>query len=381
MDASVRALVLHGPKDLRIVTRSLPHPAATELQIAIRSTGLCGSDLHYYNHGRNGDIIVKEPLALGHESAGEVVAVGKETVGFEIGDKVALEVGLPCEECEPCINGRYNLCKSMRFRSSAKIFPHFQGTLQERINHPAKWCYKLPGSMSYDEGALLEPLGVATHAARRAQIPMKATVLVFGAGAVGLLCAYMAKEAGASSVIIADVDEGRVDFATKNGFADHGYVVSSKRGQSIEEKLAIAKETASSISQTAATTGKPIAEVDVVFECTGVESCVQAAIYITKPGGRVMLVGMGTPIQTLPLSAAALREVDLCGVFRYVNTYGPGIELLSKRGSETPDPGTLITHRFHGLQNAQNAFEMAARTVDEEGKLVLKVVIEMDSKT
>ncbi|MCJ1288542.1 hypothetical protein MMC34_000070 [Xylographa carneopallida] len=269
----------------------------------------------------------------------------------------------------------------MRFRSSAKIFPHFQGTLQERINHPAKWCYKLPGSMSYDEGAILEPLGVATHAARRAQIPSKASVLVFGAGAVGLLCAFMAKESCASTVIIADIDQGRVDFATKNRFANHGYVVPSKRGQSIEEKLAIAKETASNISQTEITMGNPVAEVDVVFECTGVESCVQAAIYITKPGGRVMLVGMGNPIQTLPLSAAALREVDLCGVFRYANTYGSGIELLSQRKSGTPNPKTLITHRFYGLQNAQKAFEMAAKTVDEEGKLVLKVVIEMDGKT
>ncbi|MCJ1399188.1 hypothetical protein MMC11_002390 [Xylographa trunciseda] len=381
MDTSVQALVLHGPKDLRIETRSLAAPASTELQIAIRSTGLCGSDLHYYNHGRNGDIIVKEPLALGHESAGEVVAVGDKVEGFAVGDKVALEVGLPCEECESCTNGRYNLCKSMRFRSSAKIFPHFQGTLQERINHPAKWCYKLPKSMSYDEGALLEPLGVATHAARRAQIPNKATVLVFGAGAVGLLCAYMAKQADASIVIMADIDQGRVAFATKNGFADHGYAVPLKRGQSIEEKLAIAKETASDIAHTEIAPGKPVAEVDVVFECTGVESCVQAAIYATKPGGRVMLVGMGTPIQTLPLSAAALREVDLCGVFRYANTYSSGIELLSKNGSETPNPRTLVTHRFHGLQNAQDAFEMAARTADEEGKLVLKVVIEMDGKT
>ena len=355
----------------------MPPPAVKELQIAIRSTGLCGSDLHYYNHGRNGDIVVKEPLVLGHESAGTVVAVGHEVENFAVGDKVALEVGLPCEECESCKNGRYNLCKNMRFRSSAKIFPHFQGTLQERINHPAKWCYKLPESMSFDEGAILEPLGVAVHATRRAQISKTATVLVFGGGAVGLLCAYMAMEAGASRVIIADIDAGRVEFSVTNGFADHGYVVPLKRGQSIEEKLEIAKETASHITQTKLATGKTVEEVDVVFECTGVESCVQAGIYATKPGGRVMLVGMGTPVQTLPLSAAALREVDLCGVFRYVNTYGSGIELLSTKESELPNPVSLITHRFHGLQHAREAFEMAARTMDGDGNLVLKVVIEM----
>lgn len=106
------------------------------------STGLCGSDLHYYNHGRNGDIIIKEPISLGHESAGVVVAIGSDVSGFQVGDKVALEVGIPCGECQRCSEGRYNICKEMRFRSSAKSFPHFQGTLQDSINHPAAKCHK-----------------------------------------------------------------------------------------------------------------------------------------------------------------------------------------------------------------------------------------------
>lgn len=321
--------------------------------------------------------MLREPLALGHESAGEVVVVGTNVENFEVGDKVALEVGLPCEQCVLCKSGRYNLCKRMRFRSSAKIFPHFQGTLQERINHPAKWCYKLSDTMSFDEGAILEPLGVAIHASRRAQIPPTASVLVFGAGTVGLLCAYIAKMGGASTIVIADINKGRVDFAAQNGFGNRGYVVPMKRGQGIESKLEIAKETASSLTQFQTSMGRTLGEVDVVFECTGVESCVQAAIYATKPGGRVMLVGMGTPIQTLPISAAALREIDLCGVFRYANTYSEGITLLSNKLPGMTDPAALITHRFHGLENAQKAFEMAARTTDEDGNLVLKVVIEM----
>lgn len=112
------------------------------MQVAVQTTGLCGSDLHYFNHYRNGDIIVQEPLTLGHESAGVVVAIGSQVKDFEVGDKVALEVGLPCMECELCQEGRYNICKKLRFRSSAKSFPHFQGTLQEKINHPANMCYK-----------------------------------------------------------------------------------------------------------------------------------------------------------------------------------------------------------------------------------------------
>ena len=123
--------------------RLLPPPSPAELQISIRNTGLCGSDLHYYSHYRNGDILVREPLSLGHESAGVVSAVGSAvTQGFKVGDRVALEVGLPCGECKRCREGRYNICSGLRFRSSAKAFPHFQGTLQERINHPAEWCHK-----------------------------------------------------------------------------------------------------------------------------------------------------------------------------------------------------------------------------------------------
>jgi len=221
-------------------------------------------------------------MSLGHESAGVVVAVGSEVKTFCVGDKVALEVGLPCQECALCKEGRYNICKKMSFRSSAKAFPHAQGTLQEKINHPAAWCHKLPDSLSLDLGALLEPLGVAIHANRRAGLPPSSTALVFGAGAVGLLVAAMAKISGCSTVVIADIDAGRVEFAVNHGFAHRGFVVPLKRGNSVEENLAIAKELAESIGtvKKAGTGEGAIGEVDAVFECTGVPSCLQAAIYV-----------------------------------------------------------------------------------------------------
>ncbi|KAK8258509.1 sorbitol dehydrogenase-like protein [Phyllosticta capitalensis] len=378
---TVRASVLHAPKDLRLEDRSLPAPGPTELQVAVRATGLCGSDLHYYHHYRNGDILVKEPLSLGHESAGVVVAVGSEATNFRVGDKVALEVGQPCGDCDRCKEGRYNICKGMKFRSSAKAFPHAQGTLQDRINHPAAWCHKLPDSLSLELGALLEPLGVAIHATRRAQLAPLSTVLVFGAGAVGLLVAAMAKISGAT-VVIADIDAGRVDFAVQNGFAHAAYTVPMKRGKDIDESLEIAKETAAAIGQVKKFTGEEVGEVDAVFECTGVPSCLQAGIYATRPGGRVLLIGMGTPIQTLPISAAALREVDLVGVFRYANTYPTGIEVVSRPPSaDYPDFTKLVTHRYTGLDSLPEAFEMAAKTKDAEGKLVLKVVVNVNDGT
>ena len=136
------ASVLYGAKDLRLEQRELEIPQSGELQIEIRATGLCGSDLHYYQHYRNGDIHIQEPLTLGHESSGVVVKVGPHVEDFHVGDRVALEVGVPCGSCARCDEGRYNLCKEMRFRSSGKSMPHFQGTLQQRINHPAKFCHK-----------------------------------------------------------------------------------------------------------------------------------------------------------------------------------------------------------------------------------------------
>lgn len=139
---------------------------------------------------------------------------------------------------------------------------------------------RLPESLSLELGALLEPLGVAIHASRRAQLPPKSTTLVFGAGAVGLLVSAMAKIEGSSTVVIADIDEGRVEFAVKNGFAHKGYTVPMKRGNTVEENLEIAKQTAEAVGRTSRTDGSPVGEVDAVFECTGVPSCLQAAIYV-----------------------------------------------------------------------------------------------------
>ena len=307
-----------------------------------------------------------------------MTAVGAGVPDFRLGDRVALEVGLPCDDCALCRSGRYNICRRMRFRSSAKAFPHFQGTLQERINHPARWCYRLPEGVSLELGALLEPLSVATHAARRARIPAGASVLVFGAGTIGLLCAYAAKQKGAGVVSIADIDEGRVGYALENGFVSSGCVLRGGRpGPSPDEKLEAAKVTAQTVGEKVF--GDKETGFDIIFECTGVEPVLQAAIYAAKPGGRIMLIGMGTPVQTLPISHAALREVDLCGVFRYADTYNEGISLVEK--ARHPDLQRLVTHRLEGLEQAEEAFRMAARTKDEDGNLILKVVLNSPTKS
>ncbi|KAI9812721.1 MAG: hypothetical protein M1827_004477 [Pycnora praestabilis] len=371
----VKASVLHGPRDLRLETRAISEPASTELQIAVRSTGICGSDVSYYKNFRNGDLQAVAPLSLGHESSGVVVSIGDHVSGFQIGDRVALEVGVPCDGCRACQRGRYNLCPKMRFRSSAKSVPHYQGTLQERINHPAKWCHKIPSHVSFDAAALLEPLSVAIHSVRRAAVEQGNTVVVYGAGTVGLLVAAVAKISGASTVLIADVDSGRVQYGLQNGFATKGYIVPRPRlDGDIAENLEAARELALEAIEIAAGDEDDLAGADVTFDCTGKEICVQAGLYTTRPGGRLVMVGMGTPIQTLPLSTAHLREIDILGIFRYANTYPIGIKILSS--GVLPSLDAMVTHRFKGLQAAKEAFELAGKTKDGEGGLVLKVVIE-----
>jgi L-iditol 2-dehydrogenase len=221
----------------------------------------------------------------------------------------------------------------------------------------------------------------------------------------------MARQSGCTTVTITDVDEGRVGYAISKGFATHGYVVprplhssassssiypsgastpSSNDGamtplsiySSVSDRLDGAKAAAADVLAIARADLGELSEdedegVDVAFECTGKEACMQTALYATKPGGKVIMVGMGTPIQTVPMSAAHLREVDILGIFRYANTYPTGIRLLSGKGAmKLPSLDDMVTHRFKGLENAKMAFDLASRTVDDEGKLVLKVVIE-----
>jgi L-iditol 2-dehydrogenase len=265
---------------------------------------------------------------------------------------------------------------------------------------------RLPDHVSYDAAALLEPLSVAIHALNRAGTTPGSTALVIGAGTVGLLTAAMARQSGCTAVTIADIDAGRVEYAVSRGFATQGFVVPksfqasrSTSGTSTPEGVMTpgsvfstasqfdgAKSLASDILAEAGPNDEFVIEededgFDVTFECTGKEVCMHTSLYATKPGGKVVMVGMGTPIQTLPLSVSHLREIDIVGVFRYANTYATGIRMLcsQKKGSlgpTLPSLDDMVTHRFKGLSEAHRAFELASRTSDDNGNLVLKVIIE-----
>lgn len=283
-----RGQYLQKAKTLQTVSTDLTPLPSDEVRIAIRSTTICGSDVHYYTHFCNGSIQVQEPLCLGHEAAGEVVAVGsgasQANPDLKVGDIVALECGVPCGQCDYCSSGRYNICPALRFRSSGSKFPHYQGTLQELVDHPARWVHRLPAELSFETGALLEPLAVAIHAARRAGkdiISPRRTCLIFGAGAIGLLCSVAVRAEGCRDVVMVDIDKGRLDFALEHGFASVVYAVPQRKGQTLEEKLGIARQTSAEIAELRWRDGQAVGRVQTTFECTGVESCVQAGIYVS----------------------------------------------------------------------------------------------------
>ncbi|KLT42399.1 xylitol dehydrogenase, partial [Cutaneotrichosporon oleaginosum] len=367
-----KAAVCHGALDLRVEDRPVREPGEGEVQVAMGVTGLCGSDLHYYLHGANGTFKIRDPLVLGHESCGIVTAVGPNT-SLAVGDRVALEVGISCRTCAYCKEGRYNLCPEMRFCSSAKTHPHLDGTLCEVMVHPAHLCHKLPPRVTMTEAALAEPLSVVLHAYRKAALRPGARVLVIGAGAVGLLAAALVKGCGASTVISVDIEEAKLAFAEEMGWADA--TITLPRGPRVSgaDSLAAAQGTWDTLKSSPAITERGLAAgFDAVFECTGVETCMQLACYAAATGGKVLFVGMGTPNMLLPASATLLREVDLHGVFRYANTYPEALALLGS--GRLGDVGKMVTQRYP-LERASEAFEAVKAGRDAEGKAVIKVVV------
>lgn len=236
-------------------------------------------------------------MCLGHEAAGIITALGPDAPShLQIGTRVAIECGIPCnkDSCARCDEGRYNLCPHMRFCSSAKTAPHLDGTLQTFMNHPYRWLHPLPPRITYEQAALAEPLGVVLHASRRASLAAGSSVLVFGAGAMGLLACALARAQGAAHVVCVDVNQARLEFAVRAGFVDHTLNTaapalttptakpSPPRSSAHKHKLPFQDDMdrTKSIADRILALGDTAGGFDVVFECTGAESCIQAGIYV-----------------------------------------------------------------------------------------------------
>ncbi|XP_022824432.1 sorbitol dehydrogenase-like [Spodoptera litura] len=327
--------LLKKPKDLQLVQTPIPEIADDEVLLRMDCVGICGSDVHYWQSGACGHFVLKEPMIMGHEASGVVAKLGANVKNLKVGDRVAIEPGVPCRYCEFCKTGRYHLCPDMVFCAT----PPVHGNLARYYKHAADFCYKLPDHVTMEEGALLEPLSVGIHACRRAGLTGGHNVLVLGAGPIGLVTMLSAKAMGASKVLITDVLQSRLDFAKKLG-AD-ATILSTKDTSEAD----MVKKIHELLGD----------QPDVSFDASGAQATVRMAMLATKSGGVAVLVGMGAPEQTVPLAGALAREVDIRGIFRYVNEYPIALNMVAS-GKINVKP--LVTHHF-SLEETLQAYEVA----------------------
>ncbi|KAG6844770.1 hypothetical protein H0H87_003888 [Tephrocybe sp. NHM501043] len=326
--------------EIHLVEKPRPVPGPGQVLVHVRATGICGSDVHFWQHGRIGDsMVVSDECGSGHESAGEVVEVGEGVTQWTVGDRVAIEAGVPCSQpaCDACRTGRYNACPEVVFFST----PPFHGTLTRWHLHPAQWLHRLPDDVTFEEGALCEPLAVALAGIERSGLRLGDPVLICGAGPIGLISLLSARAAGAEPIVITDLFQSRLDFAKS--------LVPGVRTVLIE-RSSTSKEQADNIKSAA---GVPIA---TALECTGVESSVHTAVYSMKFGGKVFIIGVGKNEQLFPFMHLSANEIDVSFQYRYCNQYPKAIRLVNG-GLVNLKP--LVTHRF-ALEDAVKAFHVAA---------------------
>ncbi|KAL5020253.1 hypothetical protein ScPMuIL_003145 [Solemya velum] len=352
------AAVVHGPNDLRMEEIAVPVPGEGGKtgvhKCCCRSGrwGSAGSDIKYWRDGRCGRFRLTSPMVIGHEASGTVVGVGPGVLHLKLGDRVAIEPGVPCRKCQYCKSGRYNLCPDIVFCAT----PPGDGNMCRYYIHPADFCFRLPDCVSLDEGALLEPLAVAIHSCRKGDVTSGDSVLVCGAGPIGILTMLVARRLGAEKIVITDVDIQRLEFAASLGAST--LLVQSQT--QIELCTGI----------TDLLQGRPRS----VFECSGVDTNLHLAIDVVAPGGVVVMVGRGSSDLKLPVFQITSKEVQIKGVFRYSNCYRAALNMVLSM----PDTNIkqLITHRFP-LEGAIKAFEMASG----RNNGAIKVVVQCDAIT
>ncbi|ONK80404.1 uncharacterized protein A4U43_C01F17300 [Asparagus officinalis] len=342
---------LVGVNNLKIQPFKLPPLGPHDVRVRMKAVGICGSDVHYLKTMRCAHFVVKEPMVIGHECAGVIEEVGSEVASLVAGDRVALEPGISCMRCKHCKGGRYNLCPEMKFFAT----PPVHGSLANQIIHPADLCFKLPDNVSLEEGAMCEPLSVGIHACRRAVVGPETSVLIMGAGPIGLVTMLSARAFGSPRIIVVDIDDHRLSVAKSLG-AD-GVVKVSTNNQDVDEEV-------TKIQYAMGT------EIDVSFDCAGFSKTMSTALNATRAGGKVCLVGMGHNELTIPLTPASAREVDVIGIFRYKDTWPLCLEFL-RTGKIDVKP--LITHRYGFSQKeVEEAFEMSA-----SGSTAIKVMFNL----
>ena len=330
----MRAIVIHAAKDLRVEERPVEQPGPGQLRLRLATGGVCGSDLHYYNHGGFGAIRLKEPMILGHEVSAFVDEIGPGVDGFTPGQLVAVSPSRPCGACKFCHEGLPNHCLNMRFYGSAMPFPHIQGAFRESLVADASQCVDATG-LTAGEAAMAEPLAVTLHATKRAGDMLGKRVLVTGCGPIGVLSILAARRAGAAEIVATDLSDFTLGLARRAG-ADR--VINTATDPEALAAYHADKGT-----------------FDVLYECTGVAAALAGGIAAMRPRGVILQLGLGGDM-ALPMMAITAKELDLRGSFRFHSEFAVGVGLMQKG---LIDVKPLITHRL-GLDQAEAAFKLAS---------------------
>ncbi len=342
----MKALVLKQKGSLAILDMPLEETVGPDdVRVKVHTVGICGSDVHYYTHGRIGGFVVKEPMVLGHEASGTVVEAGKNVRHLKVGDRVCMEPGIPDLRSRAMLEGMYNLDPAVRFWAT----PPVHGCLRETVVHPAMFVFKLPDSVSYAEGAMVEPLSVGLQAVKKAGLKPGDVTLVSGCGTIGLVTGLAALAGGCSKVIITDIVQPKLDLAARFS------MVPVNIGE--EDLLDVVERETGGWG------------VDVAFEASGSPAAIAGIFGPLCPGGRIVFIGM--PVEPVPVNivAAQAKEAVMYTVFRYAHQYPRALALL---GSGKIDVKPLITDRYR-FADAVKAFEYAA----EPEPRTVKIVIEM----
>jgi L-iditol 2-dehydrogenase len=335
----MRASVLLGAGRVELQERAAPRPGPGEVLVDVHAVGVCGSDVHYYEHGRIGRFVVEQPMVLGHESAGVISALGDGVSGLRVGQRVSVEPGVPDRSCVQCLAGRYNLCPDMRFFAT----PPIDGAFAEQVVVHSAFAHPVPDSMSDDAAALLEPLSVGIWACRRGGVGPGSRVLVTGAGPIGLVAVQSALAFGATSVVVSDVNPARLELARSFGATE---VVDARSGSVADVEPA-----------------------NVLLECSGFPPAISQAIRSLDRAGRAVLVGMGGDEIPLPLSAVQEKELEVTGTFRYANTWPTAIALVA---AGRIDLDRLVTGHY-ALADAEQSL-----TINRTDPNSVKVIVHPD---
>ncbi|MDQ2849139.1 MAG: NAD(P)-dependent alcohol dehydrogenase [Actinomycetota bacterium] len=322
----MRVSVLNKAGETEVTDRPAPEPGPEQVLVRVASVGVCGSDVHYFEHGRIGSYVVREPLILGHEASGVIEQVGSDVDPSRVGQRVSIEPGVPCRSCQYCLSGHYNLCPKVEFYAT----PPFDGAFAELVLTHHAFAHPVPDALSDDAAALIEPLSVALWAAQRASVTAGDVVLVTGAGPVGLLMVAVARALGAAKVYACDINEQRLAVASRMGATDvvHGSFADSQ-----------------------------LQEPTVLLEGSGHPGATIDGIKALAPAGRAILVGMGGDELNLPLSRVQERELIITGTFRYAGTWPAAIELAA---SGAIDLDALVSGYF-GLDQVPDALQAAKK--------------------